>query len=171
MNISLPSLLISLSLPLPCLAEQSPAPPTPPTQSSPLTPATPLVPSTESPPPAESQEAERELPAPEKHIRKGIITLNNLYKVLEGVHNKQTADTAAIEILKIQNELVTWGQGFSALVPLTGIEQQQYEQVYLPIIKQINTQLRSQAARLHSAKYYDSKDLPQVLIQFVNRVK
>ncbi len=158
MNISLSSLLISLSFP--CLAELSPTPVAAPT------PSTGVVEQ-----PAAPQEEARELPAPEKHIRKGIITLNNLYQVLAGITNKQSADTAAIEILKIQNELVTWGQGFSVLVPLTAIEQQQYERVYLPIIKQINAQLRAQADRLHSAKYYDSKELPQVLIQFVNRVK
>ncbi len=150
MKISYFNLLIALAIPLPCLAELKPAP---------------------TPEASESSSQERELPAPEKHIRKGIITLNELYKTLEGINNKSAADAAAIEILKLQNDLITWGQGFSSLVPLTAVEQQQYEQVYLPIIKQINDQLRAQAARLHSAKYYDSKELPQVLIQFVNRVK
>ncbi len=118
-----------------------------------------------------SQEQVQQLPEAEAHIRLGILKLNSLYEILTKINNKQSADAAAIEILKLQNELISWGQGFNALAPLTAVEQQQYEKAYLPIIKQINEQLKAQSARIHSAKYYDSKDLPQVLIQFVNRVK
>ncbi len=125
-----------------------------------------------SPPPqAEAAPAQPKLPAAEQHIRQGIITLNKLYEILLKIDNKQLADSAALDILKIQQELIEWGQAFGALEELSAEHQRRYEQAYLPIIEQINNQIRAQAARLHSARYYDSTDLPTVLVQFVNRVK
>ncbi len=127
-------------------------------------PAAPAAPA----PPAASQ---IKLPESEAHIRHGIITLNKLYETLAKINNQQLADSAVVDLLKIQQELIEWGQGFGMLDALSPQDQKRYEEAYLPIIKQINEQIRAQAARLHSARYYDSKDLPTVLIQFVNRVK
>ncbi len=124
-----------------------------------------------SAPPTSAPNTQPQLPKPEQHIRQGIITLNKLYQILLKIDNKQLADSAALDILKIQQELIEWGQGFGSLKELSAEQRHRYEQSYLPIIEQINNQIRAQSARLHSARYYDSTDLPTVLVQFVNRVK
>ncbi len=123
-----------------------------------------------TPTPAEQPPA-TVLPEAEKHVREGLQLLASLYEVLEGINDPNSAEAAVAKLIGIQKQLIQWGQKFSTLTPLTKEEQSRYENAYLPLIREINEHIRGQAQRLHSAQYYNSKNLPLVLIDIVNQVK
>ncbi len=121
--------------------------------------------------PSVEQPPATELPEAEKHVREGLQLLASLYDILEGINSPNSAEAAVAKLVGIQKQLIQWGQKFSTLTPLTKEEQRRYETAYLPLIREINEHIRGQAHRLHSAQYYNSKNLPLILIDIVNQVK
>lgn len=115
----------------------------------------------------ENQPASSEAPAlpeGEKRLRQGIIIIGKLTQSMAGINNKETADAAVPQIMRLCEELRQWTQAFNNLPPLSETETIVYEDRYLPIIRKINKVMQDQADRLAAAEYYGSQDLPAALI-------
>ena len=70
-------------------------------------------------------------------------------------------------LMALLEEMQAWSQSFASLPPLSEPERVAYEERYLPTISRINSILESQAARIAAAEYYGSRNLPAVLVRFV----
>lgn len=115
----------------------------------------------ENQPPASEAPA---LPEGEKRLRQGIIIIGKLTQSMAGIYNKETADAAVPQMMRLCEELRQWTQAFNNLPPLSEAETIVYEDRYLPIIRKINKVMQDQADRLAAAEYYGSQDLPAALI-------
>lgn len=104
------------------------------------------------------------LPDGEKRLRQGIIIIGKLTQSMAEINNKETADAAVPQIMRLCEELRQWTQSFNNLPPLSETETIVYEDRYLPIIRKINKVMQDQADRLAAAEYYGSQDLPAALI-------
>ncbi len=105
-----------------------------------------------------------ELPEGEKRLRQGIIIIGKLTQSMAEINNKETADAAVPQIMRLCEELRQWTQAFNNLPPLSEMETIVYEDRYLPIIRKINKIMQDQADRLAAAEYYGSQNLPAALI-------
>ncbi len=104
------------------------------------------------------------LPEGEKRLRQGIVIIGKLTQSMADIHNKETADAAVPQIMRLSEELRQWTQSFNNLPPLSETETLVYEDRYLPIIRKINKIMQDQADRLAAAEYYGSQNLPAALI-------
>ena len=104
------------------------------------------------------------LPEGEKRLRQGIIIIGKLTQCMAEISNKETADAAVPQVMRLSEELRQWTQCFNNLPPLSEMETIVYEDRYLPIIRKINKVMQDQADRLAAAEYYGSKDLAAALI-------
>lgn len=104
------------------------------------------------------------LPEGEKRLRQGIIIIGKLTQSMAEINNKETADAAVPQIMRMCEELRQWTQAFNNLPPLSETETIVYEDRYLPIIRKINKIMQDQADRLAAAEYYGSQNLPAALI-------
>ena len=104
------------------------------------------------------------LPEGEKRLRQGIIIIGKLTQSMAEINNKETADAAVPQIMRLCEELRQWTQAFNNLPPLSETEAIVYEDRYLPIIRKINKIMQDQADRLAAAEYYGSQNLPAALI-------
>lgn len=101
----------------------------------------------------------------EQRIRVGLLLLNSLYETMAGIKDKDTADAAVAPVMRIAAELNTWAQSFTALPPMNETEQAICEDAYLPIIRKLNTAIKTQGERLAAAEYYGSRHLPAALVK------
>lgn len=104
------------------------------------------------------------LPEGEKRLRQGIVIIGKLTQSMADINNKETADAAVPQIMRLSEELRQWTQAFNNLPPLSETETIAYEDRYLPIIRKINKIMQDQADRLAAAEYYGSQNLPAALI-------
>lgn len=133
-----------------------------------------------APPPAAGEETEKVISAPspstaapqtenltpgEQRIRAGIVILGNLYNLLAGIQDNESAEKAVAPLMRLNHELNLWAQGFTTLPPMSETEQTLCEDTYLPIIKKINYSIRTQGERIAAAEYYGSMNLPTVLVK------
>lgn len=117
------------------------------------------------------QPSQKEAPAPvlpegELRIRAGIVILGKICQIMAEVNNRETAEAAVPRLMRLLEEMQTWHQSFSNLPPLSEPELLTYEERYLPTIRKINKILEAQAARVAAAEYYNSSNLPAVLVRF-----
>lgn len=108
---------------------------------------------------------EQSLSPGEQRIRAGIVMLGNLYNILAGIQDNDSAEKAVAPLMRLSNELNLWAQGFTTLPPMSETERAVCEDTYLPIIKKINYSIRTQGERLAAAEYYGSMNLPTVLVK------
>lgn len=106
-----------------------------------------------------------ELSPGEQRLQAGIVMLGNLYNLLSGIRDNESAEKAVAPLMRLSNELNLWAQGFTALPPMTETEQLICEDRYLPIIRKINMSIKIQGERLASAEYYGSQNLPTALVR------
>lgn len=104
------------------------------------------------------------LPAEELHLRTGIMLLAALQKTLAQVSDRQSAQAAVSEVVRLTRELHNWAQGVAVLPVLSKDEVQVYERRYLPAIQQLNDYLRAQGERLAASDYFGVQDLGLALI-------
>ena len=107
------------------------------------------------------------LPEGEIRIRNGIIILGKICQYMSEVNCHDTAEAAVPRLMALLEEMQAWSQSFASLPPLSEPERVAYEERYLPTISRINSMLESQAARIAAAEYYGSRNLPAVLVRFV----
>lgn len=112
-----------------------------------------------------SDATQAELSPGEQRLQAGIVMLGNLYNLLSGIRDNESAEKAVAPLMRLSNELNLWAQGFTALPPMTENEQIICEDRYLPIIRKINMSIKIQGERLASAEYYGSQNLPAALIR------
>ena len=72
------------------------------------------------------------LPEGEKRLRQGIIIIGKLTQSMAEINNKETADAAVPQIMRLCEELRQWTQAFNNLPPLSETETIVYEDRYLP---------------------------------------
>lgn len=124
----------------------------------------PPPPLTETPSSETTAPAPTALPLPEQRVREGLVLLASLHDTLAGIHDHETAEAAVAPLMRLHRVLQEWTQSFTTLPPLTEQEQQAYEEQYLPLIKKLNSRIRTQGDRLAAAEYYGSRDLPAALM-------
>ena len=107
------------------------------------------------------------LPEGELRIRSGIVILGKICQYMSEVNCHDTAEAAVPRLMALLEEMQAWSQSFASLPPLSEPERVAYEERYLPTISRINSILESQAARIAAAEYYGSRNLPAVLVRFV----
>jgi len=117
------------------------------------------------------QVRQKPLSKEDKHIRIGMQLHYGLYIILANIQSPQDAETAIPLILKINEQLLTWGKTFATLPPIDDATQARYRTEYIPIIKKSNAALRIQGKRLKDAEYYGSEELPAALIRIVQELK
>lgn len=117
----------------------------------------------ESPPTPDASQAE--LSPGEQRLQAGIVMLGNLYNLLSGIRDNESAEKAVAPLMRLSSELNLWAQGFTSLPPMTENEQVICEDRYLPIIRKINMSIKVQGERLASAEYYGSQNLPAALVR------
>ena len=109
--------------------------------------------------------SQAELSPGELRLQAGIVMLGNLYNLLSGIRDNESAEKAVAPLMRLSNELNLWAQGFTSLPPMNETEQLVCEDRYLPIIRKINMSIKVQGERLASAEYYGSQNLPTVLVR------
>ena len=107
------------------------------------------------------------LPEGEQRIRTGIMMLADLYKCMASVRDKDSAEAAVPQIMRLCESFSKWPQSFTNLPPLSEPEIQAYEDRYLPTINRINKMIEEQADRLSAAEYYGSLNLPAALVRLL----
>jgi hypothetical protein len=107
------------------------------------------------------------LPEGELRVRSGIVILGKICQIMAEINNNETAEASVPKLMQLLEEMQTWSQSFSNLPPLSEPEVRAYEERYLPAIRKINNILEAQAARIAAAEYYGSRNLPAVLVRFV----
>ena len=123
-------------------------------------PAEQVVPDTQ----AQAAAVQSSLPEGEMRLRNGIVILGALCQSMAKVQDNATAEAAAIQIMRLRDELQQWVRSFNNLPPLTELEAQAYQDRYLPTIRKINRLLETQAERIAAAEYYGSKNLAAALV-------
>lgn len=101
----------------------------------------------------------------EQRLQAGIVMLGNLYNILAGIQDNDSAEKAVAPLMRMSSELNLWAQGFTTLPPMNETEQVICEDRYLPIIRKINMSIKVQGERLASAEYYGSQNLPAALVR------
>lgn len=101
----------------------------------------------------------------EQRLQAGIVLLGNLYNILAGIQDNDSAEKAVAPLMRMSSELNLWAQGFTTLPPMNETEQVICEDRYLPIIRKINMSIKVQGERLASAEYYGSQNLPAALVR------
>lgn len=109
--------------------------------------------------------SQTELSPGEQRLQAGIVMLGNLYNLLAGIRDNESAEKAVAPLMRLSSELNLWAQGFTSLPPMTENEQVICEDRYLPIIRKINMSIKVQGERLASAEYYGSQNLPAALVR------
>lgn len=109
--------------------------------------------------------SQAELTPGEQRLQAGIVMLGNLYNLLSGIRDNESAEKAVAPLMRLSSELNLWAQGFTSLPPMTEDEQLVCEDRYLPIIRKINMSIKVQGERLASAEYYGSQNLPTALVR------
>ena len=107
------------------------------------------------------------LPEGEQRIRTGIMMMADLYKCMASVRDKDSAEAAVPQIMRLCESFSKWPQSFTNLPPLSEPEIQAYEDRYLPTINRINKMIEEQADRLSAAEYYGSLNLPAALVRLL----
>lgn len=114
--------------------------------------------------PAAAPSMVADLPVEEQHIRAGAVLLAVLYNTLAAVHDHESAQAAVPTIVRLTREFQAWGQGISALPPLSADAKERYEARYMPTIRRLNDHLRAQGERLAASDYFGTPDLSSALI-------
>lgn len=109
--------------------------------------------------------SQAELSPGEQRLQAGIVMLGNLYNILSGIRDNESAEKAVAPLMRLSSELNLWAQGFTSLPPMNETEQLVCEDRYLPIIRKINMSIKVQGERLASAEYYGSQNLPVALVR------
>ena len=109
--------------------------------------------------------SQAELSPGEQRLQAGIVMLGNLYNLLSGIRDNESAEKAVAPLMRLSSELNLWAQGFTSLPPMNENEQLVCEDRYLPIIRKINMSIKVQGERLASAEYYGSQNLPAALVR------
>lgn len=112
-----------------------------------------------------SDTPQAELSPGEQRLQAGIVMLGNLYNLLSGIRDNESAEKAVAPLMRLSSEMNLWAQGFTSLPPMTENEQVICEDRYLPIIRKINMSIKVQGERLASAEYYGSQNLPAALVR------
>ena len=107
------------------------------------------------------------LPEGEQRIRTGIIMMADLYKCMASVRDKDSAEAAVPQIMRLCESFSKWPQAFTNMPPLSEPEIQAYEDRYMPTINRINKMIEEQADRLSAAEYYGSLNLPAALVRLL----
>lgn len=119
--------------------------------------------SEEAPPAPDASQTE--LSPGEQRLQAGIVMLGNLYNLLSGIRDNESAEKAVAPLMRLSSELNLWAQEFTSLPPMTENEQIVCEDRYLPIIRKMNMSIKVQGERLASAEYYGSQNLPAALVR------
>lgn len=115
----------------------------------------------------QQQATEPLLPEGEQRIRTGIMMMANVYKCMASVRDKESAEAAVPQIMRLCETFSKWPQSFANLPPLSEPEIQAYEDRYMPTIHRINKMIEEQADRLAAAEYYGSRNLPAALVRLL----
>ncbi|MCC8021851.1 MAG: hypothetical protein LIO63_07765 [Akkermansia sp.] len=104
-------------------------------------------------------------------LDRGVDILVNLRGVLEGVHDKSSADRAALQVYKITAELTAWGQKAAAAPALESEEHERTEEAYVKRLQAVNSSLEAQAQRLAAAEWFSSERLVRALALLVENTR
>ena len=104
-------------------------------------------------------------------IRKGILLQQELLTVLRGITDKQTADNSAKNILRLASDLRVWGATLDARPVEDEVVMGEYEREYLPVIDQLNREIRKESERLLTYRYFESSRLAQALVELVRQAQ
>lgn len=104
-------------------------------------------------------------------IRRGILLQKELLTVLRGITDKQTADNAAKNILRLATDLRVWGATLDARPVEDEVVMGEYEREYLPLIDQLNREIRQESERLLTYRYFESTRLAQSLVELVRQAQ
>ena len=115
----------------------------------------------------QQQATEPLLPEGEQRIRTGIMMMADVYKCMASVRDKESAESAVPQIMRLCETFSKWPQSFANLPPLSEPEIQAYEDRYMPTIQRINKMIEEQADRLAAAEYYGSRNLPAALVRLL----
>lgn len=115
----------------------------------------------------QQQATEPLLPEGEQRIRTGIMMMADVYKCMASVRDKESAEAAVPQIMRLCETFSKWPQSFANLPPLSEPEIQAYEDRYMPTIQRINKMIEEQADRLAAAEYYGSRNLPVALVRLL----
>lgn len=115
----------------------------------------------------QQQATEPLLPEGEQRIRTGIMMMADVYKCMASVRDKESAEAAVPQIMRLCETFSKWPQSFANLPPLSEPEIQAYEDRYMPAIQRINKMIEEQADRLAAAEYYGSRNLPAALVRLL----
>lgn len=115
----------------------------------------------------QQQATEPLLPEGEQRIRTGIMMMADVYKCMASVRDKESAEAAVPQIMRLCETFSKWPQSFANLPPLSEPEIQAYEDRYMPTIQRINKMIEEQADRLAAAEYYGSLNLPAALVRLL----
>lgn len=115
----------------------------------------------------QQQATEPLLPEGEQRIRTGIMMMADVYKCMASVRDKESAEAAVPQIMRLCETFSKWPQSFANLPPLSEPEIQAYEDRYMPTIQRINKMIEEQADRLAAAEYYGSRNLPAALVRLL----
>ena len=115
----------------------------------------------------QQQATEPLLPEGEQRIRTGIMMMADVYKCMASVRDKESAEAAVPQIMRLCETFSKWPQSFANLSPLSEPEIQAYEDRYMPTIQRINKMIEEQADRLAAAEYYGSRNLPAALVRLL----
>ncbi len=104
-------------------------------------------------------------------IRKGIVQQKSLLDVLRSITDRTTADAAAKQILRIASDLRVWGAELDSRAPEDEVVMGEYEREYLPIIEQLNREIRKESERILTYRFFGSARLYEALIELVRQAQ